>query len=280
MKSEVRRVAGKVPPPAEPLSGGRDDPARGRGGMAADARHPDGDARGRAPARGLRLHGADARRRAGPRADDRSGGLVHRRATATTATTAAPTAAARARTPLRDRRRRMVGSGALPGFAGGFGVRLAAGAAALSGELRGSLWPSRSTASTDDSAAGGTFDLIDGSAAGCARARHDQTCRRACAPARRWCACTDAAMGWAIRRMHRPGGPPRSPRRICACGSRRSTPCGSRHRWWSRWAARVSSLPGWVRFLNPQRFGYVEHWVGSYTFDPWARVPLAIHRRW
>jgi hypothetical protein len=69
----------------------------------------------------------------------------------------------------------VVGSGALPGFAGAFGVRLAAGAAALSGELRGSIWPSRSIASANDRAAGGTFDLIDGSAAGCARARHDET---------------------------------------------------------------------------------------------------------
>jgi hypothetical protein len=69
----------------------------------------------------------------------------------------------------------MVGSGALPGFAGGFGLRLAAGASALSGELRGSIWPARSIASTSDSAAGGTFDLIDASAAGCARALHDRS---------------------------------------------------------------------------------------------------------
>jgi hypothetical protein len=67
----------------------------------------------------------------------------------------------------------MIGSGALPGLAGGFGLRVAASAAALSGELRGSVWPSRSTASVDPTK-GGTFDLIDGSAAGCARAGHDQ----------------------------------------------------------------------------------------------------------
>ena len=68
----------------------------------------------------------------------------------------------------------LVGSGALPGAAGGFGLRLGAGAAVFSGELRASLWLSRSTASTADPTAGGSFDLADGAVAGCARARHDR----------------------------------------------------------------------------------------------------------
>src|SRR5438552_3307323 len=68
----------------------------------------------------------------------------------------------------------LVGSGALPSLAPGFGLRLAAGGAALTAELRANVWLSRSTASRDVSTAGGNFDLMDVAAAGCARARHDQ----------------------------------------------------------------------------------------------------------
>jgi hypothetical protein len=68
----------------------------------------------------------------------------------------------------------VVGNGALPGVAPGLGLRFAAGGSALSAELRASLWASRSTASTTDANAGGSFYLADGSVAGCARARRDR----------------------------------------------------------------------------------------------------------
>jgi len=68
----------------------------------------------------------------------------------------------------------LVGTGAVPGFAGGFGLRFAASASALSAELRGTFWPSHSTAAANDSGAGASFALADGSIAGCARAAHNQ----------------------------------------------------------------------------------------------------------
>jgi len=67
----------------------------------------------------------------------------------------------------------MVGDGGQPGVAPGVGLRFAIGVAALSAELRASLWMSRSTASAADAAAGGKFQLFDASAAVCARAFHE-----------------------------------------------------------------------------------------------------------
>lgn len=63
-----------------------------------------------------------------------------------------------------------LGGGALPGVAPGVGVRFAAAAAAFSAELRASFWTSRSTASSSDPTAGGTFSFFDTGAAGCGRA--------------------------------------------------------------------------------------------------------------
>ncbi len=282
VKSEVRRVAGKVPPPAEPLSADVTIRRGAGAGWLLTLATRAGTRAGERRLRGLRLRGADARRRAGPRADDQSAGLLRRRAAAAAATATAPAAAARARTPLRGRRRRDRRQRRASRFRAAASAcgsprarrRCPPSCVAASGRRAAPRAPmirppaGRSTSSTVPPRAARAPAAID-------------ACRRACAPARRWCACTDRGygVGYPARRSP-PGGPPRSPRRTCACGSRRSTPCGWRHRWWSRWAARISSLPGWVMYSNPQRFGYVEHWVGSYTFDPWARVPPAIHRRW
>ena len=62
------------------------------------------------------------------------------------------------------------GRGAQPAVAPGVGVRFAIAAAAFSAELRASFWTSRSTASSSDAAAGGTFRFFDVGAAGCGRA--------------------------------------------------------------------------------------------------------------
>ena len=67
----------------------------------------------------------------------------------------------------------LVGTGALPRTTPGFGVRLVAGIAMLSAELRASVWMSAATASREEANAGGTFSLADGAAAVCARAAHD-----------------------------------------------------------------------------------------------------------
>jgi hypothetical protein len=174
VKSEVRRVAGQVPPPAEPLSA---DVTIRRGAGAGWLLTLATRTGTRAGER--RLAGADCTE------------LMHAAALVLAlminpeasfiAEPPPPPPPPPSPPPPPEPERRfaigvdvVVGRGALPGFAGGFGLRLAAGAGALSGELRGSFWPSRSTASADDPVAGGTFDLVDGSAAGCVRARHDQ----------------------------------------------------------------------------------------------------------
>jgi hypothetical protein len=68
----------------------------------------------------------------------------------------------------------LVDSGALPAFAPGVGLRFAVGVATLSAEIRASVFMSASTASTNDANAGGNFSLADGSAAVCARAIHEE----------------------------------------------------------------------------------------------------------
>ncbi len=64
----------------------------------------------------------------------------------------------------------VVGSGALPGIAPGIALRFAAARQALSAEVRAGISMSRSTPSPADADAGGTFDLLDATLAGCARA--------------------------------------------------------------------------------------------------------------
>ncbi len=87
----------------------------------------------------------------------------------------------------------VVGTGALPSVAPGLGLRLAAGGAALSAELRASIWMSRSAASTASDSAGGAFTLADGAVAGCARARST----RRLSPG--------VCVGWSLVRLHGSG---------------------------------------------------------------------------
>ena len=173
VKDEVRRVAGKVPPPAEPLS------------AAVTIQRGTGSAwlLTLATRTGARL---GERKLAGSDCTELMHAaalvlalMINPEASFIAEPPPPPPPSPPAPPPERERRFAvgldvMAGTGALPDFAGGFGLRLAVGAAALSAELRGSFWPSRTTASVSDPAAGGSFDLVDGSAAGCARGRHDQ----------------------------------------------------------------------------------------------------------
>jgi hypothetical protein len=63
----------------------------------------------------------------------------------------------------------LLSAGQLPGIAEGAGLRLAAGPRHWAIELRGAAWLPRQTSSAADSAAGGTFDMIDAGGAACAR---------------------------------------------------------------------------------------------------------------
>jgi hypothetical protein len=173
LKAEIRRVAGKVPPPAEPLSANVTVSAAAGSGWLLTLSTKTGARGGE-----RRLAGSDCAE-------------LMRAAALVLALMINPEASFVVEPPAPpppppppppEPRRRFVagadvlaGTGALPRFAGGFGLRFAVSAAALSAELRGSIWMSRSTTSTSDPTSGGTFDLIDGAIAGCARAAFDET---------------------------------------------------------------------------------------------------------
>jgi hypothetical protein len=173
LKAEILRVAGQVPPPSEPLSA-TVTVQRGAAGWQLTL----------ATAAGAR---AGERRLAGPDCGElmRAAALVlalmiNPQASLLAEPPPPPPPPPAPPPPPPEPERRfavgadlLVGSGALPGFATGFGLHVAAGAA-LSAELRASLWLSRSAATTEDPGAGGTFDLMDASAAGCARRGHGQ----------------------------------------------------------------------------------------------------------
>ena len=219
--------------------------------MAADARDPDGDARGRAPARGLRLRRADARRRAGPRADDQPGGLVHRRAAAAPPPPPPPPPPPEPERHFAIGVDVMVGSGAFPASPAVSGCGFAAGAAALSAECAASLWLSRSTASPAGPGRGRHVRPRRCSVAGCARARHDER------------VSPGVCAGASVVRVHGRGYGVGYPADTSAWWTAafaeaslrvRVSPLNAvrlRHRAWSRWAARLSSCRAWVTFSEP-----------------------------
>jgi hypothetical protein len=169
LKGEVRRVAGPVSPPSEPLS------------AEATVRRGPGTSwqltlttRAGARAGERRLAGADC------------GELMHAAAlvmalminpqASIVPEPPPPPTPPPLPPPIAERRYAagadvVVGSGALPGIAPGIGLRFAAAAGALSAELRASIWASRSTESSSAPGTGGSFNLVDGAIAGCARAR-------------------------------------------------------------------------------------------------------------
>ena len=260
LKAEVRRVAGQVPPPSERLSA-EATVKRGPGtGWLLTLATKAGERAGE-----RRLAGTDCAE------------LMHAAALVLALMINPQASFVRRRRRRRPRRRRprrrhrSNPSGASPpaptsssatarcrASRPGIGLRFAAGGAALSAELRASLWASRSTASTSDPNAGGSFYLADGAVAGCARARRD----RRLSPG----ACVGASLvrlhgtGYGVtdpgddvrlvdRRVR--GGEPAPPAHA------RRTRCGWRRRPWFRWETPISSLAGWVMYSNRRQFGYV-----------------------
>jgi hypothetical protein len=176
LKAEIRRVAGQAPPPAEPLSATVTVRRSGGNGWLLSL----------VTASGTR---AGERKLAGPDCAElmRAAALVLALMINPQASLLAeppppppplpppPPPPPAPEQPFAVGVDLLAGSGALPGLAAGFGLRIAAGTAALSAELRASLWLPRSTASDNEATAGGRFYLADASAAGCARALHDQS---------------------------------------------------------------------------------------------------------
>lgn len=175
LKAEVRRMAGQVPPPAERLAAEVTVRRAAGAGWQLTLATKAGTREGE-----RKLAGADCAELM------RAAALVmalmiNPQANAIAEPPPPPPPAPPPPPPVERARRFsagadvVVGSGALPDVAPGFGVRFAAGASSpFSVELRASVFMSRSTASASDPTKGGSFDLMDGALAGCARARRDR----------------------------------------------------------------------------------------------------------
>lgn len=169
LKAEFRRVAGRAPPPAERLSA-EVTVRRGPGGWWLLTLATRSGAR----AGERRLAGSDCAELM--RATALILGLmINPKASFVEAAPPPPAPPPPVRARASEDRfvagaDLQLGGGALPGIAPGLGMRLAVTAGAVSAELRANLWMSRSTASSSDAAAGGTFTLFDGVAAVCGRA--------------------------------------------------------------------------------------------------------------
>jgi hypothetical protein len=173
LKAEVRRVAGQVPPPSEPLSA---DATVRRGSGTSWQLTLTTRAGARAGER--RLAGADCAELMHAAALVMAL-MINPQASIVPEPPSPPPPEAPPPPPIPERRFAVgadvvVGSGALPEIAPGIGLRFAAAAGALSAELRASIWASRSTESPSAPGTGGSFNLADGAIAGCARARRDR----------------------------------------------------------------------------------------------------------